>query len=50
MGRDFWPYGVAANRKALNLMLGYAHRHGTTDRLLRLDQVFAPSTLATSKV
>ena len=50
MGRDFWPYGVEANRKTLSLMLGYAHRHGTVDRLLRLDEVFAPSTLATSKV
>ena len=50
MGRDFWPYGVEANRKTLSLMFGYAHRHGTVDRLLRLDEVFVPSTLATSKV
>ncbi len=50
MGRDFWPYGIEANRKVLSLLLGYAHRHGTVDRLLRLDEVFAPSTLAVSKV
>lgn len=50
MGRDFWPYGIEANRTTLSLMLGYAFRHGTVDRLLRLDEVFVPSTLATSKV
>lgn len=50
MGADFWPYGIEANRKTLSLMLGYAHRHGTVDRLLRLDEVFAPSTLVASKI
>jgi len=50
MGRDFWPYGIEANHKALSLMLDYAHRHGTANRLLRLDEVFVPSTLASSKV
>ena len=50
MGRDFWPYGIGPNRKALSLLLDYAHRHGTVDRLLRLDEVFAPSTLVEIKI
>ena len=50
MGPDFWPYGIAPNRKTLSLMLDYAHRHGTIGRPLRLDEVFTPSTLVEHKV
>lgn len=45
MGDDFWPYGIDANRKTLLLLLEYAKRHGTVDRLLSFEEVFAPSTL-----
>jgi len=50
MGSDFWPYGVEANRKILSLMLDYAHRHGTVDRMLCFEEVFAPSTLTEHKI
>lgn len=50
MGRDFWPYGAEANRKTLSAMLGYAHRHGTVDRLLAFDDIFVPSTLTEHKI
>jgi 4,5-dihydroxyphthalate decarboxylase len=45
MGKDPWPYGVEPNRKTLETMLDYAHRHGTTSRRLQVDEIFAPTTL-----
>lgn len=50
LGADYWPYGVIENRKALEAMVHYAHRHGTADRLLALNELFAPSTLERQKV
>ena len=50
MGPDFWPYGVEPNRKALSMMIDYAYRHGTVNRRLRLDEIFAPSTLIEPKI
>lgn len=44
MGDNFWPYGIGPNRNALTKMLGWAHAHGLTGRLLTLDDLFAPST------
>ena len=37
-------------RKALSRLLDYAHWHGTANRPLRLDEVFAPSTLVEHKL
>jgi len=45
MGRDFWSYGVEANRKTLELMARYSHEQGLAVRLLTVDQMFAPGTL-----
>jgi 4,5-dihydroxyphthalate decarboxylase len=50
LGADFWPYGVAENRNALEAMVHYAHRHGTADRLLAVEELFTPSTLDRQKV
>lgn len=50
LGTDFWPYGVAENRNALEAMVHYAHRHGTADRLLAVEELFASSTLDRQKV
>jgi 4,5-dihydroxyphthalate decarboxylase len=50
MGRDPWPYGVESNRKTLEAMLDYAHRHGTTRRRLQIEEIFAPTTLERFKV
>ena len=50
MGPDFWPYGIEANRRTLSLMLHYAHQHGLTDRLLTLEDLFAPSTFVEVRV
>lgn len=50
MGPDFWPYGVEANRATLDAMVHFAHRHGTADRALTVEELFAPSTLERYKV
>jgi 4,5-dihydroxyphthalate decarboxylase len=48
MGENFFPYGVAPNRKALDTMFRYAHEQGFANRQLKIEDVFAPSTLGLS--
>ncbi len=45
MGENFWPYGVKANRKELELVMRYTHEQGLAKRLLRVEEIFHPSTL-----
>lgn len=45
MGRQFWTYGVGANRKALELMLRYSYEQGLAVRHMSVDEIFLPSTL-----
>ena len=45
MGENFWPYGVKANRKELDLVMRYTHEQGLAKRRLKVDEVFHPSTL-----
>ncbi|MEV0639862.1 ABC transporter substrate-binding protein [Streptomyces sp. NPDC050619] len=44
LGRDFWPYGLDANRATLEVFLRYAHEQGLTPRRLQADELFAPET------
>jgi 4,5-dihydroxyphthalate decarboxylase len=44
MGDDYWPYGVEPNRRTLEAMVRYAHRHGVTARQLSVDELFVRST------
>ncbi|MGA2392190.1 MAG: PhnD/SsuA/transferrin family substrate-binding protein [Candidatus Lustribacter sp.] len=37
------PYGIRANRTVLETIATYLHEQGLTDRVVRLDEVFAPS-------
>jgi 4,5-dihydroxyphthalate decarboxylase len=46
MGPDFWPYGVAANRPALERLADYHYREGLSSRRLAVEELFIPSTLA----
>lgn len=39
-GKDFWPYGVDANRKALEKLVLYAHQQGLTPTMLSVDRLF----------
>ncbi|WP_174291149.1 ABC transporter substrate-binding protein [Sphingomonas bacterium] len=45
MGKDYWPYGVPANREALEAMVRYSHEQGLSPRRLALEELFAPGTL-----
>lgn len=44
-GRDWWSYGLEANRPSLEALLQYSHEQGLTDRRLSVEDLFAPSTL-----
>ena len=42
LGKDFWPYGIDANRTTLNAFLQYAHEQGVCHRKLEPEELFAP--------
>jgi 4,5-dihydroxyphthalate decarboxylase len=42
LGTDIWPYGVAANRKAIDTLCRYLHEQGFTSRRMRTEDLFAP--------
>jgi 4,5-dihydroxyphthalate decarboxylase len=44
-GADPFPYGVAANREMLQTIIDYSHEQGLTPEKLKLEELFAPSTL-----
>jgi 4,5-dihydroxyphthalate decarboxylase len=44
MGEDFWPYGVAPNRKTLDVFLRHHHAQGLSPRLVSVDELFHPGT------
>ena len=50
MGEDWWPYGVAANRKALETFLRYHHEQGLSKRRLKPEDMFAPETMEAFKI
>lgn len=45
IGKDWYPYGIEANRATLEALLQYTHEHGLSDRRLKIEDLFAPSTL-----
>ena len=45
MGDDYWSYGVEPNRVALEALARYSHAQGLAARLVRIEELFAPSTL-----
>jgi ABC-type nitrate/sulfonate/bicarbonate transport system substrate-binding protein len=47
LGEDWWPYGLAANRKAVDTFLRYHHEQGLSKHLLRSEDVFVPEFLGT---
>ncbi len=46
MGRDFWQYGVPGNRPALEAFLRYHHQQGLSQKLMRVEDLFASATEA----
>ncbi len=47
LGDDWWPYGIKANRAAIDAVLRYHHEQGLTDRHFAIEDVFAPCLLDT---
>ena len=47
LGRDWWPYGIEANRKALDAVLRYHFEQGITERLFTIEDLFAADLLDT---
>lgn len=50
MGRDFWPYGLAANEHTLSTFLRYSFEQGLAKRQLTPKELFAPETLESFKI
>lgn len=50
MGQDFWPYGVDANRKTLDVFLRHHHAQGLSPRLLKVEELFHPATFESFKL
>ncbi len=50
MGTNFWPYGVQANFKELDLVMRYVHEQGLANRRVEVEEIFHPSTLALSEM
>jgi 4,5-dihydroxyphthalate decarboxylase len=45
MGPDYWPYGLDANRAQLEVFARYMQEQGLTAGRLKIEDLFAPSTL-----
>ena len=45
IGPDWFPYGIEKNRPSIDALLQYAHEHGLTDRRIKIEELFAPSTM-----
>ena len=47
LGEDWWPYGIHANRKAIEAILRYHHEQGLTQSRYRIEDIFVPYLLDT---
>ncbi len=47
LGEDWWPYGIEANRKAIEAILRYHFEQGITKRLFKIEDIFVPELLTT---
>ena len=45
MGENFWPYGIEANRKALESLFQYSYEQGLSSRKLTIEELFVPGSL-----
>ncbi len=42
MGRDYWPYGIDANRHVLETFIRYLDEQALLARPIEVDELFAP--------
>jgi 4,5-dihydroxyphthalate decarboxylase len=47
LGDDPFPYGIQANRKMLETVVGFSHEQGLTPRKMKIEELFAEETLDT---
>jgi hypothetical protein len=47
LGAEWWPYGIARNRAALEAILRYHYEQGLTSRQFSVDEIFAVNLLDT---
>jgi 4,5-dihydroxyphthalate decarboxylase len=47
LATDLYPYGIAANRPALETAARYSYEQGLSSRLVKIEDIFAPSMLDT---
>jgi 4,5-dihydroxyphthalate decarboxylase len=45
MGKNFWPYGIKPNRKAVETLCRYSHQQGLASRRLKIDELFHASSM-----
>ncbi len=45
LGDDYWPYGIAKNRAALDALAGWHHAQGLSPHKLRMEEMFFRTTL-----
>jgi hypothetical protein len=45
LGGDWWPYGIDANRTAIDAILRYHHEQGLTARRFAIEDIFVPGLL-----
>lgn len=45
MGDDFWPYGLEPNRTTLEALINYSYEQGLIKNKLKVEDLFAKSTL-----
>jgi 4,5-dihydroxyphthalate decarboxylase len=45
MGDNYWPYGIAPNRKTLEALFRYSYEQGMASRELTVEELFHPATL-----
>jgi 4,5-dihydroxyphthalate decarboxylase len=50
MGKDYWKYGVAENKRDIEAMARYSYEQGLAVRKLTAEDLFARSTLEISKI
>ncbi|MGL1889312.1 MAG: ABC transporter substrate-binding protein [Reichenbachiella sp.] len=46
MGDNFWPYGIEANRKALETLFRYSYEQGLSKKHLTIESLFHSTSLA----
>lgn len=45
MGANYWPYGIEANRAAIQAVARYSHAQGLAPRRMAVEELFAPGSL-----